>query len=289
MIVGNAIEYSPEKDAQRGMWKGLYREYGRRDQGSIVILGGAFCDKKGNIIEDSEVDVWLKSGVPAWAIVSVECNKKVADLCKKNKAGVRVIYMPLSHINNEGDNCPVEWGGVGGIRRVVGDMVANGEDISLVNADLMATADTLHDTVAGIMESLSKQRNDALLFLNMSSLRRKHGGKSNVMDALKEHEDFRTQERKSKFNKANWETIGVTVNEQHHFEYVSNVTPMQSLFLKKTRNKSYAGERPVKEIKIKKVKPAKKKLTSKERSEACKRAWKTGKLAKIKANAKKKK
>lgn len=294
MIVGNAIEGSPEKDAQRGMWKGLYRDHGRRNEGSIVILGGLFSDKKGKIIEDSEVDVWLKSGVPAWAIVSVECNKKVADQCKKNKAGVRVVYMPMSHINNEGDNCPVEWGGIGGIRRVIGDMVAKGEDISLVNADLMATADTLHDTVAGIMESLSKQKSDALLFVNLASLRRivpkgHKAGKKNVHEALREYEDFRTQERKGKYNKAVWETIGVTINERHSFEYSSCRTPMQSLFLKKTRNKSYVGERPVKVVKIKVKAPKKVKLTSKQRSEACKRAWKTGKLAKIAKLAKAKK
>ena len=126
----------------------------------------------------------------------------------------------------------------------------------MVNADLMATHVKLHSTVANIMENLSKQQANALLFTNLSSLVRVGDtkGKSNVLDRLKSHHDFRYQFSKGTWNRAQWNVVPLTINgakgnDRNVFEYVSDHTPMQTVFLHKTKNPDYVASRTIIQVK----------------------------------------
>lgn len=240
--------YHYEESIEKYIWRsaciGVIRQFypkGIPAGQFLVTLGGLYINKNGNLIMGSEIDQLLRSGfVKAEQIVSVDCDPKVVARNDMGKLGVRNVYLPLTHKLGEKD-CQVKWGEPGGIEKMVKDMVAAGETIAVVNADLMATHVKLHSAVANIMEHLSKQKANALLFANLSSLVRvgETAGKGDVLENLKGHDDFNAQFRKGKFNPCCWTPVPMTINGKHTFEYVSDHTPMQTVFLSKTTNPDF--------------------------------------------------
>jgi hypothetical protein len=221
-----------------------------------VILGGEYADKRGNLIQGSEVDQLLRSGlVKPKQIISVDCNPDLVKQLDKNKLGIRNIYMPLSHKLDEKD-CPVLRGEVGGLERVVMNLVGAGEILAYVNADLMGTHIREGLTCAGIASALNHQKENAILILNINSHIRNAKDKNDrgrteygVSFDLCRHSSYREAIRKSKFNPSAWSEIPMTINERHTFEYVSDHAPMQSVFLLKEKNPDYVGERVMVEVK----------------------------------------
>jgi len=234
MVIGEAIENSVEKDMQRAGWVGLFRLHGPKD-GYVLILGGLFTDKRGNLIVGSEPYMWLQAGVDPKRIVSIEgWNKGVHEQNCKNRAGIKCIWSDLKE---------------GGLAKVVEDFVSKKKTVALVNADFMGTHTREHSSISRIMRALAHQKQNALLFVNLCALKRcgADKGKFNVIDSLKEHDDFRLELRTDEYNRAKWDFIFLTINGEasRTFEYVSDHAPMQSFFLAKTRNHDFKMEREI--------------------------------------------
>ena len=199
------------------------------DNGFLVTLGGCYIDKKGKLIKGSEMDFFLNwLNWPANRIVSVDCDREVVERNNTGKLGVQNVWLPLKAVRTA--DCPIKVGEVGGIERMVVDMVNAGQKVSVVNADLMGTVRIMAPTVIGIMQALNKQKDKALLSLNFSINDRNNGGKYDATDALWKGTATRNGQRFFQAARKLWRELPLTINGAKHFGYTGNSTPMQAAF-----------------------------------------------------------
>jgi hypothetical protein len=262
-------KYHNEDTIEKRLWRAACVEAIREqfpngvpaDQ-KIVILGAVFTDESRNIIGGSEVDLLLRSGlVKANQIVSVDCDEKVTDINAKNKAGVK---------------CETGW-----LDAVIESIVKGKQKIAVVNADFMDTHIKMATPTARIMRAMSRQRNKALLMVNINSLVRnsknnKNNGQFNALEGLSKHQAFRLQIRQDSYNRSTWEPISMTINngnkspyQKRHFNYVSSSAPMSTVFLTKRPNPDFVCERENDHIEIEV------KQSSDKRSAGARKAWET--------------
>jgi hypothetical protein len=251
------------------------------DGGYLVTLGGCYIDKAGKLIKHSEM--WYFIHVLGWSpkrIVSVDLDKEVIERNNKGKLGVRNVWMPIK--GHRMKDCPVKHGEIGGIEKVVRDMVKEGKRISVVNADLMGTVRIMAPTVIGIMQALNTQMQKALLTLNFSINDRANGGKYNVTDALLRGKESRNGQTFKQAARLLWTEIPLTINGHKHFGYTGNHTPMEAAFFLKG-----TGKKKMVEV-IERMKRAKKTTSFKDKSpkmvEAGRKAYRT-RLANLKKAA----
>ncbi len=218
-----------------------------------VTLGGLYTDESGKIIPNSEIDKLTAIGssghpaVPPELIISVECNPEVYQKNQKNKAGIRCIYAPLTHKQDEGKNCPVKWGELGGIAKTVKDLRQDGKIIGAVNADFQGTYIGEFKNIHSLAKTLSYQKEKALLFVNLLvNMRGAGGGKAtDVFKYIRSHErhlqKHEKQFRRHRHNAAIWRPMPFTLCGGHTYEYVSSHGPMETIFLEKINNPGFKG------------------------------------------------
>ncbi len=238
-----------------------------------VTLGGLYADRRGKLIPGSEIDKVLKSGlVKGNQIVSVDCDKSVVDQNNKVGLGIKNVYMPLKHINAEGDKCPVKRGEYGGIERVVENLIEDGKIIAVLNADLMGMPKSQEPTITGMMFSLNKQVEPSLYIVNLA-LSCPFGKKlsNSVLDELKsikwdggDYEVFSEALRKNSSSHSVWREVPLFLNGEKGIEYTSGTIPMQTVFLSKTTNPDFVAfkEKEVVAVEVKTQTVPHEKLTS---------------------------
>ena len=220
-----------------------------KEAGLLVTLGGLYTDKQGNLIKLSEM--WYLLEVLGWnpkRIVSVDITKEVVDRNNTNRdprcKGIRNVYMPLTYKRKDGEDCPVQFGQIGGIERVISNLISMGEKVSVVLSDLMGTVRINAPDTIGMAYDLSKQKGKVLLLNNFTNLERRNGvtghgiGKHNASTELWEGDTVgRHGLPFKKVAHGIWKEFTLNLNdgsENKQFSYTGNRTPMQTVFLVKT-------------------------------------------------------
>jgi hypothetical protein len=224
-----------------------------KDKGLLLTLGGLFTDKKGKLIEFSEM--WYMLVVlkwPAKRIISIDITAEVVNRNNTNKdprcKGIRNIYMPLTNKREDGETCPVGWGEVGGIERVVKNLTAKGEKISVVLADLMGIVRTCAPTMIGLAQELRKQKGRVIMLGNFAALERLDENMGSGQGRYNASEELWTGSTKGSsgltFKEAchgAWKEYTLNLNDNKanvnkQFAYTGGHAPMMTVFLEKKAN-----------------------------------------------------
>ena len=268
-----------------------------KEKGLLITLGGIYTDKQGKLVRGSEV--WYLVEVLGWNpknILNVYINREAKAVNDANKdprcKGIRNVYMPLSYKQEEGNACPVGWGEMGGVERVVNNLVNKGEKVSVVLLDLMGIVRTCLPTLIGITTDLRNQKGKFLILGNYNALERrnKNGEAKGKYNASEEMWSSTVTGRNGLTFKqcahgsVKEFTLNLNANDAadggKQFAYTGGHAPMQTVFL------IGKGGKPlkVKAVKTEKVKTVKRTEKDPKWIAAGKKAYAT-RLANLKKNA----